>query len=346
LSSINKQKPGQIIVVINGPKNNSLEWLCKKYTNIECYWTKKPGKRNAIRLGMTKAKNEIIVIVDSDTIWQPKALSELLKPFIDPKIGGVTTKQQITNPDATLISRLCEWMEDIRSNGSMKAMSVAGTVGCLPGRTIAFRRSILKQIMPDFMNEKFLGFHKEVSDDRSLTNLTLKAGYKTVLQSTSLVLTEAPKTWKKFIRQQLRWSEGSQYNNIKMTPWMIRHAKLTLFIYWIDTIIPFMLWGIYLSWILYLMIPNISASNLNYDVFNTNNTYALTALVLAGAYISYAFRHLRTIFDDWSQIVYLPFYIFALSFVLAPIRIIGFARLADDMSWGTRNNAYKGIHDE
>jgi hyaluronan synthase len=112
---------------------------------------------------------------------------------------------------------LCEWLEEIRFHGSLKAMSVNGKVGCLPGRTIAFRKSIIADNMDEFMNEKFLGFHKEVSDDRSLTNVTLKQGYKTVLQSTAVVSTAAPESWKKYLRQQLRWSEGSQYNNIKMS---------------------------------------------------------------------------------------------------------------------------------
>ena len=46
--------------------------------------------------------------------------------------------------------------------------------------------------MDKFLSEKFLGVYIEVSDDRTLTNYTLMAGYKTVYQSTSLVYTDAP----------------------------------------------------------------------------------------------------------------------------------------------------------
>lgn len=69
-------------------------------------------------------------------------------------------------------------LEEIRAEGTMKAMSVTGKVGCLPGRTIAFRTEILRECIHEFMNETFMGFHKEVSDDRSLTNLTLKKAIK------------------------------------------------------------------------------------------------------------------------------------------------------------------------
>ena len=79
----------------------------------------------------------------------------------------------------------------------MPAQSVLGQIGCLPGRTIAFRRDVLERIMPDFLTQKFLGVVLEVSDDRTLTNLTLKQGYRTVYQSTSLVYTDCPTGLKK-----------------------------------------------------------------------------------------------------------------------------------------------------
>ena len=71
------------------------------------------------------------------------------------------------------------------------------------------------------MHARFLGVFLEVSDDRTLTNLTLKQGYQTVYQSTSMVWTDAPTRLRKLAKQQLRWSRGSQYNTLRMLPWMI-----------------------------------------------------------------------------------------------------------------------------
>ena len=62
--------------------------------------------------------------------------------------------------------------------------------------------------MPEFMGERFLGVFLEVSDDRTLTNLTLKAGYRTVYQATSLVYTDCPTELRKMCKQQLRWARG------------------------------------------------------------------------------------------------------------------------------------------
>src|SRR5215217_2691918 len=107
----------------------------------------------------------------------------------------------------------------------MPAQSVLGQVGCLPGRTIAFRRDILVRSMPAFLRERFLGVFLEISDDRTLTNATLKLGYRTVYQSTSLVYTDAPTRIGKLVKQQYRWARGSQYNTLRMLPWMLRHAR-------------------------------------------------------------------------------------------------------------------------
>ena len=333
LDSIVAQKPYEVIVVINGKRNLKLENVCKKFS-VKYLWEKKSGKRNAIMVGVGNSSGLITALVDSDTIWAENTLTELVRPFRDKAIGGVTTRQLINNPKGVL-GRFCDWLENIRYFGTMSAMSVRGKVGCLPGRTIAFRKEILDKVMDEFMNETFLGFHKEVSDDRSLTNLTLKLGYKTVMQDTSVVYTESPETWRKFIKQQLRWAEGSQYNNVKMSTWMAKHSRLMFFIYWSDTLIPFLLWSTYLS-----LIFNILFNNSSVDMLVSWQLVPI--LTILGAYISYSSRQILSIRENNKHLLYIPLYILTLSFIMAPIRMIGFARLADDTSWGTRGNGYIG----
>lgn len=337
LYAITRQKPDEVIVIINGPRNKPLEQLCARF-NVICQWTPQPGKRHALEIGTKLATGDILVLVDSDTVWSKATLCELIKPFADERVGGVTTQQRILDPTNNLLHRLCAWLEDIRANGTMRAMSVTGQVGCLPGRTIAFRKAIIDRVLPEFMSETFLGFHKEVSDDRSLTNLTLRLGYKTVLQSTAVVYTEAPETWRKFFRQQLRWAEGSQYNNVKMSAWMLRHAPLMFFLYWTDTLLPFMLWGMYLAFLFSVLCGLPSQA----EIIGPHNLFVIAVLTASGAYLSYAIRQLPTIKERSSHLLYIPFYILFLSFCMAPIRMLGFARLADDLGWGTRKMAYHG----
>ena len=92
-----------------------------------------PGKRNAIDVGLAECTGDIVVLVDSDTIWTTDTLRELVKPFADAAIGGVTTNQRIIDPDRNVLTRWADWLENIRVEYSMPAMSVLGQVGCLPG---------------------------------------------------------------------------------------------------------------------------------------------------------------------------------------------------------------------
>lgn len=251
------------------------------------------------------------------------------------KIGGVTTRQKILDPDRKLVTMFANLLEEIRAEGTMKAMSVTGKVGCLPGRTIAFRTQILIDVMYDFMNETFMGFHKEVSDDRSLTNLTLRKGYKTVMQDTSVIYTDAPTEWKKFIRQQLRWSEGSQYNNLRMTPWMLKNAKLMCFIYWSDMISPMMLVSVYANTIIckVLNILGCAIPTLAY----TAPWWQIILFILLGCIISFGSRNIKVMRSvKWYYTLLLPVFILVLTVVMVPIRLLGLMLCSDDMEWGTR----------
>lgn len=340
LRKVRKHKPYEVIVVINGARNHELERVCRRFRSVKWVWTSKAGKRNALNTGLEMASGNVAVLVDSDTLWIKSTLSELMKPFADQQVGGVTTSQRIIEPDRDMLARFCSWMESIRAEGTMKAMSATGKVGCLPGRTIAFRMSVLRENMHTFMTEEFMGLHKEVSDDRSLTSLALKAGYKTVMQETSIVYTSAPEKWRKFIRQQLRWSEGSQYNNLRMSPWMFKKAPFMFFIFWSDTLIPFFLVGVFGTFALGLLLIPDYASTLLYE----DNIALLLALTVLGSVVSIGLRHYKSFSAHPSQLLYIIPFIFVLTFVMAPIRIAGFAKLADDLGWGTRKSAYMAMN--
>ena len=98
LERIAAQRPLEIIVVINGPQNPALELACAGIDEVRCYWTPVPGKRNALRIGLGSATGEITVLVDSDTSWTHDTLTELVKPFRDPRVGGVTTRAVHSRP--------------------------------------------------------------------------------------------------------------------------------------------------------------------------------------------------------------------------------------------------------
>ena len=349
LQRIVAQRPDEVIVVINGAVNPDLEQVCDEFAPlVRWVHTPIPGKRNAVMIGTRMSVGEITVLVDSDTIWTDGTLPELVKPFADASVGGVTTRQRILEPERSWITRWADWLENTRALYSMPAQSALGQVGCLPGRTIAFRRRILMQVMDAFMSEKFLGVFLEVSDDRTLTNLTLKAGYRTVYQYSSLVYTDAPLKVKKLAKQQLRWARGSQYNTLRMLPWMAGHAPVLAIFFVTDIFLPFLLLGTILGWI-YRSATNTGA-NLYEAVLTTytglSGWFWVVTLMIVSSVLSMSIRQIRHLQEKPSDFLRLPVFIIVSTFFLMPIRLLGFLRMAHVAGWGTRSGAYAGAGDD
>lgn len=343
LSGIVQQRPTEVVVVINGPRNPTLEQVCRE-VGVRWCWTDIPGKRNALQIGVGMSRGEIAVLVDSDTIWTGGTLRELVKPFRDPRVGGVTTRQRIIDPGRSVLTRWADWLESVRNEYSMPAMSVLGTVGCLPGRTIAFRRSILVKYMDRFLSERFLGVFLEVSDDRTLTNYTLMAGYRTVYQSTSLVYTDAPTKLRKLVKQQFRWARGSQYNTLRMLPWMLRNTPMLAVFYLADIVVPFVLVGSFISWGWTLAH---GATMALYDALPLPaEPWQALALILGltgcMTVISLAVRFGRHFAYQPGDLAFLPAFMIINTALLMPIRVFGFFRMAHNASWGTRAGGFSG----
>ncbi|AMM20957.1 glycosyl transferase family 2 [Frondihabitans sp. PAMC 28766] len=340
-----EQGPGEIIVVINGKPNPVLQAICEEFAPLVT-WTHTPipGKRNAVMIGTELSTGDITVLVDSDTVWTPGTLSELVKPFAEANVGGVTTRQRILEPERSWITRWADWLENSRALYSMPAQSVIGQIGCLPGRTIAFRRDILVRVMDKFMTEKFMGVFLEVSDDRTLTNLTLKEGYRTVYQYTSLVYTDAPLQIKKLFKQQLRWARGSQYNTLRMMPWMLAHAPMLAFFFAMDIVLPFVLLGVVGGWIFDGLTHR--GTNLYIGILHDygfkSGVIAIVCLMIASSVLSMAIRQMRHLSEKPGDFFRLPVFIIVSTFFLMPIRILGFFRMGHSAGWGTRAGAYTG----
>jgi hyaluronan synthase len=343
LRRIAEQEPDETIVVINGPRNLALEAVCNEFADgLTWTWTPVAGKRNAVRTGVERASGEAIVLVASDTLWTAGTLAELVKPFADPRVGGVTTRQRILAHERNLLTRWADWLENSRALYAMPAQSVLGQVGCLPGRTIAFRREILIRSMPAFLSERFLGVFLEISDDRTLTNYTLRQGYRTVYQSTSLVYTDAPTRIGKLIRQQYRWARGSQYNTLRMLPWMLRHTPLLAVFLVFDVVLPFLLLGTICGWA-YRHVTD-SGTNLYrgyLDAYGWRQAVlAIVILSVAASSLSMAIRHLRHLQERPEDLPRLPVFVLLSTLLLMPIRLYGFLRMAHVGGWGTRKHAY------
>lgn len=167
------------------------------------------GKRSALGVGIRAAIGEVLVLVDSDTSWEPELLANVQKPFADPLVGGVGTQQNVYERNSSIWRRIADWLVTLRYYNYVPAMGRVGAVPCLSGRTAAYRRSAVLPVLDNLENEFFFGRRCIAGDDGRLTWLVLASGYKTVHQSSARALSMFPAGFRAFIKQRVRWSRNS-----------------------------------------------------------------------------------------------------------------------------------------
>jgi cellulose synthase/poly-beta-1,6-N-acetylglucosamine synthase-like glycosyltransferase len=216
----------EVILVIDSSDATCQE-IARRYP-VTVVITDVPGKRDALRRGWRVARTPLVALVDSDTIWAPDVASEVCKPFADPRIGGVGTRQSVYGTKGFL-ARITDMFLDNRYFDENASQSLLGqAVSCLSGRTAIYRRDILLEIEAEFMEEEFWGVPCLSGDDKRLTTLTLEHGYLTYMQRTAVVWSTFPDKWRIFFKQRVRWARNTWRSDMRALSrrWVWRHPFL------------------------------------------------------------------------------------------------------------------------
>ncbi len=208
----------KILLVDDGSKKDIREGiekvvrdLQKTYSQIEIHlFENNKGKRHALHHAVSKMvqDSEFVITVDSDTVLDENALVRLVEPLKDPRVGASTGYILLLNENQNWLTRLIKIHYWISLNVYKKAQSSVGMVECCSGCLSAYKASIIKEIIDEFLNQEFLGEQCNSSDDRHLTNLILKRKYEVAYVAEAIAYTETPATVRSFLRQQLRWKRG------------------------------------------------------------------------------------------------------------------------------------------
>lgn len=203
----------EIVLVIDSTDSTCID-IGTSY-GVTVVITDVPGKRDALRRGWEACTTDLVALVDSDTIWADDVAVEVCKPFADPRIGGVGTRQNVYNCKG-FFDRITDIFLDYRYFDENASQTVMGkAVSCLSGRTAIYRRSILLDISEDFMNEKFLGVPCMSGDDKRLTTLLLERGHLTYMQRSARVWSTFPRSFRIFIKQRLRWARNTWRSDLR-----------------------------------------------------------------------------------------------------------------------------------
>lgn len=326
LESWKANEPLEIIAVIDFSDQQSIEIFqdfAKSFGGAKMIVTEKPGKRPALADGVKESIGEIVALIDSDTIWTPNIKSQLLGPFEDPTVGGVGPRQDVLVTD-TVARKLFKIHMDSRYFNELPALAVlSDSLTCLSGRTAVYRRSAIIDLVDEMVNETFLGKQSISGDDKALTHLVQKHGWKTRYLKDIKVYTPGFPDLATYFQQQERWTRNSWRADAKSLcqAWAWKGNNIWLALYMLDRFVqPFTL----------LLGPIYFGISLYYQ------QWFMALMLLLWWNISRAikiFPHLR---EKKGDIFFLPAYIVSTYFI-AIIKIYTLLSI-DKQGWITRWN--------
>lgn len=203
----------EIIAIDDGSRDDTWQYInsaALKYSGLvsSIRFPENRGKRAALEEGFRRAHGEIVVTIDSDSVIEKETLLAIVGPFKNPKVGAVAGKVAVYNRYQGLIPRMLHVRFILSFDFLRATQSTYGMVYCCPGALSAYRISVVRNVLPAWMQQTFLGRRCTYGEDRALTNLILAAGFNAVYQRTAVVHTIVPWTYEKLCKMYLRWNRS------------------------------------------------------------------------------------------------------------------------------------------
>jgi hyaluronan synthase len=202
----------EILVIDDGSRDDTWRYICEAAAAYPGLVTalrheRNRGKRAALALGFERARGDILVTLDSDSVIEPDALLALAGPFRDRRIGAVAGKVLVYNRRG-LIPRMLHVRFILSFDLLRSVESAYRNVFCCPGALTGLRASAVRGVLGRWKKQRFLGRECTFGEDRALTNYLLEAGYDTVYQRSAVVRTVVPQVYSKLCKMFIRWDRS------------------------------------------------------------------------------------------------------------------------------------------
>ena len=168
---------------------------------------KNSGKATALNRAIAASRHEFIVTLDADTMVTSCALRDLITPFSDSSVGGVSGHIHVGNPKRWL-GRFQQIEYETAFEIDRRSQDLLHCITVLPGALSAFRKTALEQVTNKF-NQSGPLTTETLAEDTDLTLQLHRLGWKITYAPHALADTEAPENIKALISQRFRWAFGT-----------------------------------------------------------------------------------------------------------------------------------------
>ena len=263
----------EVIAVNDGSKDNTTEVLNnlkKKYPNLIVIHKNNEGKRKAVATGFYASKAKYVVLIDSDSVIDERAITEFMKAFdADPHIGALVGEAKVWNSEKSFLTKCQDVWYDYAFNIHKTTESVFGSVMCCSGCLAGYRKEAIARFIPYWVQAKI---HN--SDDRDLTTYAIATGWakkelapisqkllassskyddaedriltaqsmldwKSEYVASAVVYTDVPEKLRAYIRQQTRWKKGYVRSNFFVSSFFWKKNPIMALIFYTEFMATF-----------------------------------------------------------------------------------------------------------
>jgi len=237
LESLAKQDypaPMQVLVINDGSTDATMERL----RSVGYPWLqvldlgRNRGKAGALNEGLKLARHPFTITLDGDSYLYRNALRHLVGRFLSdpPNTAAVAGCVLLRNSRLNMITRMQEW-DYFHGIAAIKRLQslFQGTL-VAQGAFSLYRTDVLRNVG---------GWPECVGEDIVLTWSMLDLGHRVGYCEDAVTFTNAPTTFRQFIRQRQRWSRGLIEAFKAYWRLLFRARMSTLFIWW-NLLFPYM----------------------------------------------------------------------------------------------------------
>ena len=240
----------ELIAIDDASADDTFAWLEKaseRWPMIRVLRNEKNvGKHHSVVRAGALAKSEILIVIDSDSMFDRQAIRELTACFINEKVGAVGGRVAISNARANIFTQGQTLLYHYVFQVAKASQNWAGNVKCISGCIFAVKRCHFDAISPQVQVRNWHGIKIKEGEDLYMTHLLLLRGLKTYMNADAICWTAAPEGFKQLFMQQLRWRRSTMRDLF----WTLRTFRQNLMV-----LHPFIITGQILSMTLFFVEP-------------------------------------------------------------------------------------------